>query len=470
MALTVATVATSRAAERTLQTLQGRADRAFSNGMRDWYRQLISAEGRSVALHRRIGAAMRESLQRGGLRPGEARRRVAAVMRRFEAARVNLVEETIVAGARHGASMRGTLARAMFGDAGAQAQLQPNFNVSRLERRVAVQRANGEFALDRLGVSQRLARHSARTVQQLSTHVEQAVRLGESATQLSQRVLAASDVSVAIPRYISDMADLARNSPPNEVRSAVQRELSRLRAGRIVEHDISRSTRRFLRQLETAQGTEIDHAVNTWVEERAQNQAMTVARTEAMNAQAQSFVESVTDEEWCVGFRWNLNPGHAKPDVCDMMAGQDLHGLGPGGYPKGGVPALAHPNDLCFFTAIIDDNHIARQRAQRNGTAEPPKPWATEGGVSGADWLRQQPAETRTAVLGPGRAREFDRGGRRGARVVNADGSLNPLYHVQNRPAPPRPEQAIVVRRAGVPANLTTPPPAPRARRTRGGT
>ncbi len=201
--------------------------------------------------------------------------------------------------------------------------------------------------------------------------------------------------------------------------------------------DIRRTTRRFLRQVERSQGADIDNAVETWVRGRAQNQAMTIARTEGHAALNEAYFESTRGQDWIVGYRWNLNPSHRVPDICDVMANQDNFGLGGGGYPKEEVPSLAHPNDMCFFTAITDEHYLARERARVDGTAEPPKPWETEGGVDGRTWLAQQSPELRREILGPGRAAEFDR---RPTKVVNTDGSFQPLYTIQGRPPPPLPD------------------------------
>ncbi len=50
------------------------------------------------------------------------------------------------------------------------------------------------------------------------------------------------------------------------------------------------------------------------------------------------------------GMKWNLSPRHPKPDICDLYAKLDLHGMGAGVFPPELYPPLAHPHDLCFST------------------------------------------------------------------------------------------------------------------------
>lgn len=436
---------------------QRRADAAFKRALDRFLERLVGTEERNAALHARITARIQAEMHRGGLAPGVARRRADAVMRAFEGERIELVRQIVLAGATEGAAQRQALARAVFGDDGARRALRPNFNTDAVTTRVTAQRMRGDFTLDRLSVQQRMRSGSVRVADGIGRQVESSVRMGESFTQSAQRLMRSTDIRVALPRHIEEVAHIARTGTPGELQSEIRRRLEALRSARIPSHEIAADTRRFLERLRRTGSTDVDNAVSTWVQGRAQNQAMTIARTEGMNAHAQAFVESVRDEEFVYGVRWNLNPAHKRPDVCDVMAGQDLFGLGPGGYPANEAPALGHPNDLCFFTSIIDEDHFARRRAIRNGEPEPPRPWESGTRQTGRQWLQAQPEATRVAILGPGRAAALGAGGRRAERVVNAGGSLNPLYHVNGQRPPQPAESTVFVRRAGQEGRLTRP-------------
>lgn len=74
-----------------------------------------------------------------------------------------------------------------------------------------------------------------------------------------------------------------------------------------------------------------------------------LARTEINNAYKTSQEARYKDEPWTSGMRWNLSGSHPTPDICNVLASQDAHGLGDGVYPVGKRPN-SHPNCLCYLT------------------------------------------------------------------------------------------------------------------------
>jgi hypothetical protein len=414
---------------------QRRADAVFRRAMDRMLGRLQGSDTLMRQAHAAMGARIREALPDAS--PSSVRALVTRHMRSFQSDRVRIVRTAVTEAARDGSSITPETARAVFGARGARAvsRLAPTISdPARLAQRIADRRFNGSMTVDRLSVARRFGRLDRRVVDGLSGTVQSSMRLGASARTMSTDLLASTQVDVRLPRYIRDMRELARTASPSEVKRAVRSQLARLRSGRLSQHDISGATRTFLRRMRTAQGQDIDRAVSEWVERRAHNQAMTIARTETAHAMSEAYVSSHAEKPWVVGMRWNLSVAHEVPDICDMYAAKDDFGLGAGGYPKEEVPSLAHPNDLCFFTAIIDEHYQDRELARIRGTPEPPRPWETKGNVSGQEWMRRQTPEMRRQILGPGRAAEF---ARRPGAVVNPDGSLNTLYNIQGRPPPP---------------------------------
>lgn len=413
---------------------QRAADAVFKRAFGRWLDQLESSENVSRQVHNAIAQRLARELR--GSSASEVNRRIRAAFDAFERDRLDVIETAITRGAERGTGLTPSVARAVFGDAGARRALAPIVDdPAGIRARITARHMNGDIAVDAMSVRARLRTRTRETTNRMAAEVQESLRLGETTTETSLRMLRSTDIEVRIPRYIQRVRDAAAKANPSIVRTEVRRQLSRLQDGRIAEHNIASETRRFLDRVQRSKGADIDRAVDTWVRGRAQNQAMTIARTEGQAALVEAYVESTADQPWVVGYRWNLSPSHPEMDVCDVYANQDQYGLGPGGYPADALPMLAHPNDLCFMTAIIDEHHMERERAQRRGEAEPPRPWRTEGGVSGADWLRRQDARTVRSILGEGRAAEF---ARRPNKVVNANGSLNPLYRIQGRPPPER--------------------------------
>lgn len=82
--------------------------------------------------------------------------------------------------------------------------------------------------------------------------------------------------------------------------------------------------------------------------------AMRLARTELNNAFHSHQKTIAASAPWVRAVRWNLSGTHKSrikgTDKCDLMAGQNIHDLGPGRYPADAVPDKPHPQCLCFTT------------------------------------------------------------------------------------------------------------------------
>ena len=97
-----------------------------------------------------------------------------------------------------------------------------------------------------------------------------------------------------------------------------------------------------------------------------------------------------------VGFRFLLSSRHPKPDICDLLASQNLYGLGRGVCPDAKrCPGPAHPNTLCCVEMVFDNEVTA---ADRVGKETPMQAMA------------RLPADVRDGVLGKTKATYFDQG------------------------------------------------------------
>lgn len=124
--------------------------------------------------------------------------------------------------------------------------------------------------------------------------------------------------------------------------------------------------------------------------------AQRVARTELNRAHGEGYMASMAAVPGLVGFRFLLSPRHPRPDICDLLARQNLHGLGSGVYPdRKSCPWPAHPNTLSFVVAVLDDQVSDADRAGQETTLQA---------------LDRLTPEIRAGVLGPTKASYFDRG------------------------------------------------------------
>lgn len=121
-----------------------------------------------------------------------------------------------------------------------------------------------------------------------------------------------------------------------------------------------------------------------------------VARTEINRAHGEAYMSGAERAPGFVGFRFLLSPAHPRPDVCDLLASQNLHGLGRGVYPtRKATPWPAHPNTLSFVVAVFEDELTDADREGRETTLEA---------------LQRLAPEIREGVLGPTKATYFDQG------------------------------------------------------------
>lgn len=145
----------------------------------------------------------------------------------------------------------------------------------------------------------------------------------------------------------------------------------------------------------TALGNEAARLL-TGASDSALYQAQRVFRTEINRAHGEAFMAGADQHPDFAGFRFLLSPGHPKHDICDLLATQNLYGLGPGVYPsRARCPWPAHPNTLSFVEVVYRDEVSADDRAGRETPMQA---------------LDRLPAAVRDGVLGQGKAAVFDAG------------------------------------------------------------
>lgn len=124
--------------------------------------------------------------------------------------------------------------------------------------------------------------------------------------------------------------------------------------------------------------------------------AMRLMRTEINRAHGEAYMMAGGDHPDFAGWRYLLSPAHPAPDICDLLAAQNLHGLGPGVYPnREKCPWPAHPNTLSFLEIVFKDEITDADRAGKETPVEA---------------LARLTPEQRLGVLGKNKADVFDAG------------------------------------------------------------
>ena len=333
-------------------------------------------------------------------------------MRRLVIKALPLIEDDV----RLGVTLGTETARAQFIAAYSGAPVMPAFATSAEQMALAGARLRGDLYVDKIPLSKRLWNNAAQTSTGLTKEIQSALRAGESMEAIAKTIMRKSPPAIQMPKYIAEIQeaakDAARLGQPNLLTDAVkkyQRQIDKLGSSAGPLFDARANTRRFLTDVRGATEKQIDEHARRYVNEKARQHAVTVARTETIHSYRDGYYKSVKGKPWNKGIRWNLGDSHPKPDICDVLANQDVHGLGPGGYPMSAIPENPHPNCMCYQTAIIDRDHFKRQQAKRDGKRQPPKRWESGKKQTGSQWLRTKSERYQRDVLGPTRAKALKR-------------------------------------------------------------
>ena len=276
-------------------------------------------------------------------------------------------------------------------------------------------RIRGATSIDNVSLSSRIWKNHRRVGRAIAAKIEASVRAGVSMDRIATELLELNP-RFTPPEYVKRLRKAARaagaTGQPNlllKEAERFQKSVERLGSAAGKEFTLRPAAEQLKKNLLKATPEQIDRHVAHFMRDKAQQHTKMIVRHESVEAYRDSYQKATRGREWTKGYRWTLSPRHPRGDECDLFAGQDLHGLGPGGYPPDEVPETPHPSCLCIQTQIIDDKHFERENAVREGRAEPDKTWLSGKKETSEAWLRRQPAKKRREILGPTRERIFKR-------------------------------------------------------------
>lgn len=294
-----------------------------------------------------------------------------------------------------------------------------------------------------MSLSGRFHRNHRQVAERIRQQVVASARAGERMERIAERVLDTDRPVVHLPQHVQDLREAARAAATGDpaARRAYEetvdrwaKRVQRLGQGRDRgpgAYTMRSATQQMIKDLRDAREDQVDGIIDRWTLDRARHQARQIARTETVEAYRDSYREQAAANPAVKGFRWATSPNHPRPDPCDLLAHQNLYGLGPGGYPPDAVPATPHPACLCVQAAIVDRFHTRRELARLNGDPEPPREWEVGGHETAAEWLAKQPEKAQEELLGKTRLEVFRR---EPHRVITAQGGLVPVHQVLGIP------------------------------------
>jgi len=335
-------VSTERAAIRRATVEAQRAlrglDAAGRAALRRAYEEAAADIRAQIAAHGGGDDSVTLANLRGLLEQVEAR--LAVVAR----TRDDLLSEGVEKAALYGARVYDVLGAAVAGSAASPAAMQVS--------ETAVRAVQAFVGADGLQLSDRIWRIDRGAREAVTGAIERAVIEGHGAIQAARAFLARGE---AVP------ADIAA-------------KMQAPAAGRIGKAAA---------QALTGEGGAMDNA-------------MRLFRTEINRAHGETYMAGGAQRPDFGGWRFLLSPAHPEPDICDLLAAQNLYGLGRGVYPsRAKTPWPAHPNTLSFVEIVFRDEITDEDRAGRQTSME---------ALAGLD------AETRRGVLGKTKSAAFDAG------------------------------------------------------------
>ena len=191
----------------------------------------------------------------------------------------------------------------------------------------------------------------------------------------------------AAPDYLAEIVAFARRSDLTEKEK--QKLLRQIRLTKQAVDNLSQNgapnqalKTAYNKLLEAVQGSNQDNinkAVSVAINEKSRYVAERIARTEAGRAYFDGVIAKYKDNPLVIAYKWELASRHPAEDICDMYAGADLFGLGPGIFPKKICPPMpAHPNCLCLLYPVFQGE------ADLTKQAKSPK-------AGGIKWLQLHP-------------------------------------------------------------------------------
>lgn len=305
----------------------------------------------------------------------------------------------------------------------------------RFDATTAAAMRNANRAALAFRASARLRARTDETVARIARTIEDGLRTRESAIGLVRKVASVDSSRITLAGYVEDVVvalETQSFEDPRErarILGAVRSAASRLGSGYDDERTIRGAVDRLVGAIERADVTATAEAVEGYIARRYRYEVGRIIRTEGMRAFARSAMDRIRSTPGVYAYEWRLSPSHPEPDICDVFARADLHGLGPGVYPVGNGPvAPAHPNCTCVMVPKITPESIrAARRGERMPRGKPKdRSWS--------DWLRKQPRDVQVAIAGVGGSDALIAG----VDVVSPSGRVLALWELSGGAPPVR--------------------------------
>jgi hypothetical protein len=230
-------------------------------------------------------------------------------------------------------------------------------------------------------LSSRIWENGSKSMQDVSKIVTAQWRKNKAWTTAAQNLHTAIPPAGDIPKVFSELNTLGRKAMAGndaaikayrKALASAEAQIKRLQGVPLSTERLKTAYTEAISQIDkaVASGTTeaIDKAIDRAMFEKARYNSIRLVRTESARGYFDGFKARMLDDDDVVGWQSVLSSSHEIYDVCDFYATADLHGMGPGVYPKTFSPQMPyHPSCLCIpvpVTAgevgnVIPDNDAA---------------------------------------------------------------------------------------------------------------
>lgn len=221
------------------------------------------------------------------------------------------------------------------------------------------------------------------------------MRVAQDAVKFVNSFIAKDGLQLSDRLWRMDQA--ARNTIQTAIGRAIVMGQGATEAARELLSNGSPVTRGIQDKMKEASATRLTAQINAMLKGDGSplSNALRVIRTEINRAHGEAQMAAAEEHKDFGGHKFLLSPAHPKPDICDLLSTQNLHGLGPGVYPdRDATPWPAHPNTLSFIAVVFKDEISDEDRAGKETEAEALarlNPAQREGVLSTARAFRRDP-------------------------------------------------------------------------------
>src|SRR5690606_768780 len=203
---------------------------------------------------------------------------------------------------------------------------------------------------DGLNLSRRLHVRLAERAVEFNRILATGLREGRGAIEIAKQLQQLDVTDARIPQYLRRLEAAVRGTSDarivDELRKAIP-EMAKRKPGPL---GMRGPARRVIQAARSGSAEKLDAALEYYLQRKVRYHAVVIARTEANAAFLAGEIERAKATPWVAGIKWHLSASHRRPCECEVLARQDLYGLGPGVYPPDRMPDIPHPSCHCFRT------------------------------------------------------------------------------------------------------------------------